>query len=145
MTSLMDVPELKKICIAWLKKYEKMQYPQGNVQYLLTDDILLYLHSLFEIEIEKEWEKCKHKYPKIEKEWKERDLVMRLTKLIKFSDFEGITINDGLINYQRRGENYFEDLECDINKEDLSRLLKKNFIVKEKNKQYLLRLRSDFQ
>ena len=70
---------------------------------------------------------------------------MRLTKLIKFSDFEGITINDGLINYQRRGENYFEDLECDINKEDLSRLLKKNFIVKEKNKQYLLRLRSDLQ
>lgn len=145
MTSLMDVPELKKICIEWLKKYEKMKVPQDNVQYLLTDDILIHLHNLFEIEIEKEWEKCKHKYPKIEKEWKERDLVMRLTKLIKFSDFEGITINDGLINYQRRGENYFEDLECDINKEDLSHLLKENFIVKEKNKQYLLRLRSDLQ
>ena len=84
-------------------------------------------------------------YPKIEKEWKERDLVMRLTKLIKFSDFEGITITGGQINYQRRGEDYFEDLECDINKEDLSRLLKKNFIVKEKNEQYLLRLRSDLQ
>lgn len=145
MTSLMDVPELRRVCIAWLKKYEKMKAPHGNIQYLLTDDILLYLHSLFEIEIDEVWEKCKHKYPKIEKEWKERDLVMRLTKLIKFSDFEGITINDGLINYQRRGENYFEDLECDINKEDLSRLLKKNFIVKEKNEQYLLRLRSDFQ
>ena len=25
MTSLMDVPELRRVCIAWLKKYEKMK------------------------------------------------------------------------------------------------------------------------